>query len=162
MLSTTHAIFRGLQEEIKLILSSLPSSAPPQLKAGLINAHMKLSEYYYKYDESPFYTWAALLDPRISYEGIHDDYASDPELTSYLEAAKHQLNEYYNLHYAGRYTPSTSRTTSTLMTPTTTEQPTIPKVNFVARYKKDKVSVNELEEYFKLPREDFDSCDPLK
>lgn len=59
MLSTTHAIFRGLQDEIKRIFRSLPSSAPAQLKTGLLNAHLKLSEYYYKYDESPFYTWAA-------------------------------------------------------------------------------------------------------
>jgi hypothetical protein len=32
----------------------------------------------------------------------------------------------------------------------------------VARYKKERVYVNELEEYFKVPREDFDSCDPIK
>jgi len=37
------------------------------------------------------------------------------------------------------------------------------KVNFTARYqKKDGLEIDELEEYFKLPREDFDSCDPLQ
>ena len=37
------------------------------------------------------------------------------------------------------------------------------KVNFTARYqKKDRGEVDELEEYYKLPREDFDSCDPLQ
>ena len=36
------------------------------------------------------------------------------------------------------------------------------KVNFTSRYqKKDYVVVNELDEYFKLPREDFDTCEPL-
>ena len=59
MLSTTHAIFRGLQDDIKMILHSLPNSVLPQIKLGLTDAHRKLSDYYYKYDESPFYTWAA-------------------------------------------------------------------------------------------------------
>jgi len=37
------------------------------------------------------------------------------------------------------------------------------KVNFTARYqKKDRLEVDELEEYYKLPREDFDSCNPLQ
>jgi hypothetical protein len=59
MLSATHAVFRGLQDAIKSIYANLPSTVPHQLKVGLLNAHQKLSEYYYKYDESPFYTWAA-------------------------------------------------------------------------------------------------------
>ncbi|KAF8227641.1 hypothetical protein L208DRAFT_1295851 [Tricholoma matsutake] len=61
MLSTTHAIFRGLQEDIKGILRSLPATVSPHIKHGLIDAHMKLSDYYHKYDESPFYTWAACM-----------------------------------------------------------------------------------------------------
>ena len=37
------------------------------------------------------------------------------------------------------------------------------KVNFTSHYQlKDRVDVDELEEYFKQPREDFDSCKPLK
>jgi hypothetical protein len=59
MLSTTHAIFRGLQEDIKGILRSLPTTVSTRIKQGLIDAHTKLSDYYHKYDESPFYTWAA-------------------------------------------------------------------------------------------------------
>jgi hypothetical protein len=59
MLSTTYAIFCGLQDDIKDIIHSLPTSASPSIKFSLIDAHTKLSEYYHKYDESPFYTWAA-------------------------------------------------------------------------------------------------------
>jgi hypothetical protein len=59
MLSTTHAIFRGLQDEIKDILRSLPDSVSPRIKHGLTDAHRKLSDYYYQFDASPFYTWAA-------------------------------------------------------------------------------------------------------
>lgn len=59
MLSTTHAVFRGLQDEIKSILTHLPNSTPPEIKKGLTDAHLKLSDYYYKFDESPFYIWSA-------------------------------------------------------------------------------------------------------
>jgi hypothetical protein len=59
VLSTTHAIFRGLQDEIKEILRGLPDSVSPRIKLGLTDAHRKLSDYYYQYDASPFYTWAA-------------------------------------------------------------------------------------------------------
>jgi hypothetical protein len=61
MLSTTHAIFRGLQDDIKDILRSLPDSVSPRIKLSLTNAHRKLSDYYYQYDASPFYTWAACM-----------------------------------------------------------------------------------------------------
>ncbi|PBK63979.1 hypothetical protein ARMSODRAFT_839521, partial [Armillaria solidipes] len=59
MLSTTHAIFWGLQDHLKKVLRSLPDGISPRLRDGVIAAHEKLSEYYYKYDESPLYTWAA-------------------------------------------------------------------------------------------------------
>ena len=59
MLSTTHTIFQGLQDEIKDIFHSLPDSVSPRIKLGLTDAHWKLSDYYYQFDVSPFYTWAA-------------------------------------------------------------------------------------------------------
>jgi len=59
MLSTTHAIFHGLQEDLHDILHGLPNTIFPKLKKGLTDAHLKLSDYYYKFDESPFYTWSA-------------------------------------------------------------------------------------------------------
>jgi len=59
MLSMTHAIFQGLQDEIKDILQSLPNSVSPKIKLGLTDMHCKLSDYYYQYNASPFYTWAA-------------------------------------------------------------------------------------------------------
>jgi hypothetical protein len=61
MLSTTHAIFRGLQDNIKNILCNLPNSVSPKIKLGLTDAHCKLSDYYYQFDASPFYTWAACM-----------------------------------------------------------------------------------------------------
>jgi hypothetical protein len=61
MLSNTHAIFRGLQDQLKTIIHELPVWASPQLLLGLTDAHTKLSDYYYKFDESPLYTWAARM-----------------------------------------------------------------------------------------------------
>ncbi len=61
MLSTTHTVFQGLQDDIKKIIATLPMSTPPELKQGLLDAHCKLSDYYYKYDESPFYTQTACI-----------------------------------------------------------------------------------------------------
>ncbi|KAF8799536.1 hypothetical protein BYT27DRAFT_7120331, partial [Phlegmacium glaucopus] len=46
ILSTTHTIFRGLQDEIKTILHNLPDSVSPNIKVGLTDVHCKLSDYY--------------------------------------------------------------------------------------------------------------------
>lgn len=59
MLSSTLAVFRGLQEHIRLIYSKLPVLTSQRIKTSLLDAHRKLSDYYYRYDQSPFYTWAA-------------------------------------------------------------------------------------------------------
>ena len=59
MLSTTHAVFRGLQDQIKENVLNLPDNVSPLLRYGLLSAHRKLSDYYYKFDESNYYTWAA-------------------------------------------------------------------------------------------------------
>ncbi|KAJ6546761.1 hypothetical protein DFH09DRAFT_926901, partial [Mycena vulgaris] len=59
MLSTTHAIFRGLQQHLKAVIKELPDNADPALKEGLVNAHRKLSDYFTKFDESCYCTWAA-------------------------------------------------------------------------------------------------------
>jgi hypothetical protein len=59
MLSTTHAIFRGLQDELQSILRSLSDDVSPELKGALLNAHRKLSDYFYKFDLSPYPLWAA-------------------------------------------------------------------------------------------------------
>ncbi|KAI9508995.1 hypothetical protein F5148DRAFT_953255, partial [Russula earlei] len=58
MISSTHTIFHGLQAKIRDILCE-EQGLSPRLIQGLSNAHLKLSEYYYKFDESPFYLWAS-------------------------------------------------------------------------------------------------------
>jgi hypothetical protein len=97
-----------------------------------------------------------VLDPRISYDGMKLDCEDDVNLTKYLESAKLSLHTYFSSNYAGKHvTPSHASFahSSTAMA----------QSSFTARYRKaPRASVNELEEYFKLPREDFETCNPVK
>jgi hypothetical protein len=70
-LSYVHAVFKGLQEHIKASLAALPNTASPGLRQGLVNAHRKLSDYYYKFDESPYYVWAASKSLWMSFCGTN-------------------------------------------------------------------------------------------
>ncbi|KAG6805989.1 hypothetical protein H0H92_013146, partial [Tricholoma furcatifolium] len=148
MLSTTHAIFRGLQEQIKDSLRTLPTGTSPNLVQGLTEAHRKLSDYYYKFDESPLYTWATLLDPRISYSGMLLDYADNSELLDYLENAKAELHTHFEEKYKSRLpTPTTFELSSSVKN----TADNTPVVNFMARYRQaPRAPANELDEYFKL------------
>ncbi|KAK0246132.1 ribonuclease H-like domain-containing protein [Armillaria nabsnona] len=98
MLSTTHTIFRGLQDDIKKIITTLPMSTSSELKQGLLDAHRKLSNYYYKYDKSPFYTWAACMslsffspqkvDFTSCYNDEEDAMVTEDELEHYFSLPK--------------------------------------------------------------------------
>ncbi|KAG5639806.1 hypothetical protein DXG03_003396, partial [Asterophora parasitica] len=85
MLSSMHAIFCGLQSHLRSILGSLPDRTPSKLKQGLVESHRKLSDYYTKFDESPYYIWAALLDPHISYAALKADFKDDTDLDITLQ-----------------------------------------------------------------------------
>ncbi|KAG2127828.1 hypothetical protein BD769DRAFT_1357133, partial [Suillus cothurnatus] len=61
MLSSAHAIFHGLQESLQEDLAELPDSVPVKLQSALTSAHLKLSDYYFKVDELPFYVWASSM-----------------------------------------------------------------------------------------------------
>ena len=69
MLSHMHAIFHGLQEHIREALCDLPPGIDPCIKHGLLAAHQKLAEYYYRFDQSPFYIWAARMS--VSFSIMH-------------------------------------------------------------------------------------------
>ncbi|KAJ7312326.1 hypothetical protein DFH08DRAFT_717787 [Mycena albidolilacea] len=111
MLSQTHIVFRGLQRTFKDIFSALPNTVDITLKQGLIDAHTKLSDYYYKFDTSPYYIWAAhnplaVLDPRVSYAGSEKSFADDFMLLGELKSAKQDLYNEFGQHYAPK--PSSS------------------------------------------------------
>jgi hypothetical protein len=104
-----------------------------------------------------------VLDPRIMYEGLKSDFESDPFLIKDLDRAKKQLQAYYRTNHAARAQPQQSQSSSSIASRNSSSVGSPEKVNFTSRYqKKDRVVVNELEEYFKLPREDFETCKPLQ
>ncbi|KAJ6619367.1 ribonuclease H-like domain-containing protein [Mycena sp. CBHHK59/15] len=153
MLSFTHYIFRGLQKSLKDKLTALPKDAPPELVEGLTMAHRKLSDYYYKYDESPFYVWAALLDPRFNYKKLRKDYGQDEELIEYLEAQKVALRAYFDEHYpaSGASKPS-APTTASGAANGSAARPTV--INFAALDPDtdEENSSDEPSNYFDAPR----------
>jgi hypothetical protein len=175
MLSSTHAIFRGLQGELREILRK-QKGLPPRLVQGIFDAHLKLSEYYYKFDESPFYLWASrtcylalyfaylmlnvclVLDPRISYSALFEEFEGDGDLAPFLQSSKDRLHTFYTTYYANKsaliHSPDPSVSESALNTSL--------KKSFTARFRKPRVPVDELHEFWKLPREDFDTCNPIK
>jgi hypothetical protein len=57
-ISSTHAVFRGLQDSLTENLRQLPPLAPMQLRKALQQAHEKLSTYIFKFNESPYPIWA--------------------------------------------------------------------------------------------------------
>jgi len=100
-----------------------------------------------------------VLDPCISYEGLKIDYGDDLTLSSHLEASKIALFKYFDEHYATLPSP-------TPLPPSVPVQASMdgsPQKSFTAQYRrKDKYPINELDKYFKLPAEDFDTCDPIR
>ncbi|KAF7349017.1 Transposase-like protein [Mycena venus] len=172
MLSQTHAIFRTLQSAVKSNICNLPvpinptqGAAQKKLRDGLVQAHLKLSEYFSRFDTSPYYLWAALLDPRISYEGLKQDYESDPTLLQSLDDAKDELYTEYTTHYAK--SPSLASPGDTAASTTGPTSPS--KFDFLGRYKRSNVSPTsqlkrELDKYFEMTAEpeDMETCDILR
>ncbi|KAF5318487.1 hypothetical protein D9619_010620 [Psilocybe cf. subviscida] len=108
-----------------------------------------------KTDSSPYYVWAALLDPRIMYEGLEDDWVHDSTMLNDLKKGKTKLEQFYTRHYAPSPAPCPSCQAQARPSRITGTDCPSPE-------KKDRVPVNELEEFFKLSAEDFDTCKPLQ
>lgn len=87
------------------------------------------------------------------------DYANDPDLIKYLNSATKDLRHYYDVNYA--HNAVIKRAEPAPVVRPADWSPS--KVNFTSRYKKkERADRNELEEYFKLEREDWDGCNPLQ
>ena len=96
---------------------------------------------------------------------MRSDYADDPALSDHLEESRSNLFDYFNENYANADSTDTSAPLSIPSTPVqpAPTAPGSPQKSFMARYRrKDRTSINELEEYFKLPPENFDACEPIR
>ena len=101
-----------------------------------------------------------MLNPQISYEGLKNDYSNDPILLELLEQFKPNIFDYFHNNYGH----TSVLTLPSLPSPSIQMSPTLGSLqkSFTARYcRKDKAAINELDEYFKLPAEDFDACNPI-
>jgi len=103
----------------------------------------------------------SVLDPQISYEGMKVDYTDNPILSDHLEESKSDLFDYFNANYTNTNPVPPSPLPSTQVQ-STSIAPGLPQKSFTARYcRKEKTSINELEEYFKHPMKDFEACNPI-
>ena len=102
-----------------------------------------------------------MLDPRISYEGLKEEYSDDPTLSNHLDESKMNLFSYFEENYTTPHSATPSSPPPTVVQALPMDGS--PQKSFTARYRqKEKYSTNELEEYFKLPAEDFDTCNPIQ
>ncbi|EJD42010.1 hATC-domain-containing protein [Auricularia subglabra TFB-10046 SS5] len=128
-----------------------------RLKSAIIDAFRKLSDYYWKFNnESPFYLWAALLDPRIMVEGLQDDCTNEPGMTVFdLQDSKDNLRRYFDENYP-------AHTTAGPATPASSTHHKFGFTDFTARYAmKSRKGLDELEEYWRQTQEPWDA-DPIQ
>lgn len=102
------------------------------------------------------------MDPRISYSTLVDEFEGDDDLVTFLEAAKTQLHTYYKTHYlnAGNSAPKALLSNQSRQVPSTIDGS--PQKSFTARFRKPRAPIDELVEFWKLPQEDFETCNPIQ
>jgi hAT family C-terminal dimerisation region len=113
----------------------------------------------------------AVLDPRISYMALKDEFVDDLDLANHLEDAKANLQAYFKQNYSrpspqansSLSAPSLSSVASTSMSQTSISGSSgSPQKNFTARFQRKRSSPDELLEFWSLPQEDFETIDPLQ
>ena len=94
---------------------------------------------------------------------MRDDYADNQVLLQYLERAMEDLRKLYIAQYATNISTDSTRHSFTKpsSSASSSRDKSPSKVNFTSRYRKERANRDELEEYFKLPREDWEGCNPL-
>jgi len=103
-------------------------------------------------------TSGIVLDPRMSYSALNDEFKNDTDLSGHLETLKENLHTHYKDFYAPP--PPSSQPSSQPSISATSKAS--PQKNFIARFnRKPRTSTDELLEFWSLPQEDFENCDPL-
>ena len=98
-----------------------------------------------------------VLDPQISYSGLLADCKDKTDARANLELCKEQLHT----HFCEVYNKPLLAPTVSAMSTATTSNPQ--NIDFMSCYQSlPQVFMDEVQEYFRLPRESFHSCDPLK
>ena len=109
-----------------------------------------------------------MLDPRISYQAMKDEFKNDSDLSIHLEMAEADLQEYFKDNYPS---PQASlenprhlvyATISLSSIASSSSSSGSPQKNFTARMQHKRTPTDELTEFWNLPQEDFDACDPIQ
>lgn len=99
-----------------------------------------------------------VLDPRISYSGLLADCGDDLDAHAHLEVTKEHLHAHFRAKYDKVLAAPAAPVASTSAMNKSPQ-----KVDFTSRYRNlPQAFTDEVQEYFKLPRENFDTCDPLQ
>lgn len=86
------------------------------------------------------------------------DCGDDLDAHDHLETSKERLHAHFRAKYDK---PLPTRTAPVASTAATSRSPQ--RIDFTSRYRNlPQAFTDEVQEYFKLPRENFDTCDPLK
>jgi hypothetical protein len=178
-ISSVFAVFVSLQNHVRAQLRELPDDVPVELKAGLVQAHEKLAEYFKKSDASPYYLWAAckctrfviisadsldlvVLDPRVTYHGALEAASDDLELRSDIRDSHAAFIRHYHAHYSALPTLSgTSASDPTRGSPTEQDD------EFFSLFTRGRQSVlapqQELDTFLSLRPDSYStSSDPVK
>ena len=106
-------------------------------------------------------TSSLVLDPWISYHGLLADCGDDLDACAHLETTKECLHSHFRTKYVLYNKPLLAHTAPVASTFAVNGSPQ--KVDFMSRYRNlPQAFTDEVQEYFKLPRENFDTCDPLQ
>ena len=173
MISTVHVIFWGLQ-------------APPQLRNGclrltpssviIIFAWTNLLTIHGQHVSAgsgnslrigAYYFFQCLTLVLCMYEGLKSDCVSDPLLLADLDESKLKLKIFHQQNYAWGSQSTNSRPSQSLSSVIVRTHSSISrspeKVTLTSRYQmKDRIMIHEIDEYFKLPWEIFESCKSLQ
>jgi hypothetical protein len=114
-----------------------------------------------------------VLDPRISYDALKEEFDDDFTMLNQLEDSKTKLRAHFNVKYMTSPTSSgsvqLSSTPSSSMlsvtsdsTHTTSQTNSSPQKNYTARFQRKRTAVDELSEFWNLKQEDFDKCNPVQ
>ena len=117
-----------------------------------------------------------VLDPHISYEALKDEFMGDVSLLNQLETAKSGLCSHFKNNYSLPSNASGSAclpsTPSSSMISVISDSSNIvsqsdaaggsPQKNFMARLQCRHTPIDKLLEFWSLPQEDFQHCDPVQ
>ena len=106
------------------------------------------------------FSFITVMDPRISYMALREEFANDDDLAHHLEVSKERLQTYFKENYPSQAPTALSSVSSVSISSISSSSS--PQKNYTARFQRKRTSPDELLEFWSLPQEDFEIIDPLQ